>query len=116
MHPAFSWITAHRSSWTRAPGFFLALPRLGCRRRSTIGWPSRSARGPHRHRLLGLKRLIEQEPEAELRIVLVCVEQGVGAVGLPELGGSDRLGSQQWSGWRASLTTRPIDGRGLTQP
>ena len=42
------------------------------------------------HRLACLVGLVDQEPVAELRVVAVGVEQGVGAVGLDQVGVGDR--------------------------
>lgn len=48
--------------------------------------------GARRHRQTSLTGLIDQEAIAELRIISVSIEQGVGAVGLNEFGIGDRLG------------------------
>jgi hypothetical protein len=48
-------------------------------------------RGPLGHDLASLACFVDQEAVAELRVVAVGVEQGVRAVGLDQLGLSDRL-------------------------
>ncbi len=48
-------------------------------------------RGPLGHGFAGLLRFVKEEPVAELRVVLVGVEQRVGAVGLDQFGVGDRL-------------------------
>jgi hypothetical protein len=49
-------------------------------------------RRPARHRNARVAGFVEEEPVAELRVVVVGVEQGVGAVSLLELGVSERRG------------------------
>ena len=51
----------------------------------------------------GVAGLVGQEPVAELWVVAVSVEQGVGPVGLLELGGGDRAGQPAVVGLASDL-------------
>lgn len=69
--------------------------------------------GGARHRLTSLAGLIDQEAIAELRIISVSIEQGVGAVGLNEFGIGDRLGQSAVIRLAGELEDRQVTATGI---